>query len=35
MGLTNTPAILMKMVNNLFIDMLDTGVVVFIEDVLN
>ena len=33
-GLMNAPAIFMQMMNNLFIDMLDKGVVVFLDDVL-
>ena len=34
MGLTNAPAMFMQMMNNLFVDMLDKGVIVFLDDVL-
>ena len=34
MGLMNAPAIFMKMMNNMFADMLDKGVRVFFDDVL-
>ena len=34
MGLTNAPAMFMQMMNNLFEDMLDQGVVVFLDDML-
>ena len=34
MGLTNVPAMFMRMMNNLFIDILDKGVIVFLDDVL-
>ena len=34
MGLTNTPAIFMQMMNKLFVDMLDKGVIVFSDNVL-
>ena len=34
MGLTNVPATFMQMMNNLFMDMLDKGVIVFLDDVL-
>ena len=34
MGLTNAPATFMRTMNNLFRDMLDKGVVVFLDDVL-
>ena len=34
MGLTNAPEIFMKMMNNLFANMLDKGVVVFLDDLL-
>ena len=34
MGLTNTPATFMQTMNNLFMDMLDKGVVVFLYDIL-
>ena len=33
-GLTNAPATFMRAMNNLFSDMLDRGVVVFLDDVL-
>ena len=32
MGLTNMPATFMWMMNNLFMDMLDKGVIVFLDD---
>ena len=34
MGLTNAPAMFMRTMNNLFEDMLDQGVVVFLDDLL-
>ena len=34
MGLTNVPATFMRMMNNLFADMLDKGVIVFLDDML-
>ena len=34
MGLTNAPTAFMRTMNNLFSDMLDRGVVVFMDDVL-
>ena len=34
MGLTNAPATFMRMMNNLFEDMLDQGVAVFLNDML-
>ena len=34
MGLTNAPTTLMWVMNNLFIDLLDCGVIVFLDDVL-
>ena len=34
MGLMNAPEMFMRMMNNLFKDMLDQGVVVFLDDVL-
>ena len=34
MRLTNAPATFMQMMTNLFIDMLDKGVIVFLDDVL-
>ena len=34
MGLTNAPAIFMRTMNNLFSDMLDRGVVAFVDDML-
>ena len=34
MGLTNAPATFMQMMNNLFKDMLDKGVIVFLNDML-
>ena len=34
MGLMNVPATFMQMMNNLFEDMLDQGVVVFLDDML-
>ena len=33
-GLANVPATFMQTMNNLFIDLLDNGVVVFLDDVL-
>ena len=33
-GLMSAPAAFMKMMNNLFVDMLDKGVVVFPDDIL-
>lgn len=33
-GLTNAPATFMRTMNNLFADLLDRGVVVFMDDVL-
>ena len=33
-GLMNAPAIFMKKMNSLFVDLLDKGVVVFLDDVL-
>ena len=33
-GLTNAPATFMRTMNNLFSNMLDRGVVVFLDDVL-
>jgi len=33
-GLTNAPATFMRAMNNLFIDLLDKGVVVFLDDIL-
>ena len=33
-GLTNAPEMFMQTMNNLFEDMLDQGVVVFLDDVL-
>ena len=34
MGLRNAPAIFMQTMNNLFMDVLDKGVVVFLDDKL-
>ena len=34
MGLMNAPATFLRMMNNLFEDMLDQGVVVFLDDML-
>ena len=34
MGLTNTPATFMRVMNNLFTNLLDRGVIVFLDDVL-
>ena len=34
LGLTNAPAIVMQLMNNVFIDMLDKGVVVLYDDIL-
>ena len=34
MGLTNAPAMFMRAMNNLFTDLLDRGVIVFLNDVL-
>ena len=34
MGLTNAPATFMQTMNNLFSDMLDSGVAVFLDDIL-
>ena len=34
MGLTNAPATFMRAMNNLFVDLLDKGVVVFLDDIL-
>ena len=34
MGLKNAPATFMQMMNNLFMAMLDKGVVVFLDDIL-
>ena len=34
MGLMNEPATFMQAMNNLFLDMLDKGVVVFLDDIL-
>ena len=34
MGLTNAPATFMRAMNNLFTDLLDRGVIVFLDDVL-
>ena len=34
MGLTNAPATFMRTMNNLFSDMLDSGVAVFLDDIL-
>ena len=34
MGLTNAPATFMRAMNNLFTDLLDRGVIVFLDDIL-
>ena len=34
MGLTNAPATFMQTMNNLFLDMLDSGVAIFLDDIL-
>ena len=34
MGLTNAPATFMQTMNNLFLDMLDSGMAVFLDDIL-
>ena len=34
MGLTNAPATFMRAMNNLFADLLDNGVIIFLDDVL-
>ena len=34
MGMTNAPATFMPTMNNLFVDMLDKGVVIFLDDIL-
>ena len=34
MGLTKAPAMFMRMINNLFVDMLDKGVIMFLDDML-
>ena len=34
MGLTNAPATFMRTMNNLFLDMLDSGMAVFLDDIL-
>ena len=34
MGLTNSPATFMRTVNNFFSDMLDRGVIAFMDDVI-
>ena len=34
MGLTNAPATFMQTMNNLFLDMLDSGVAVFLDNIL-
>ena len=34
MGLTNAPATFMRVMNNLFTNLLDRGVIVFLDDVL-
>ena len=34
MGLTNVPATFMWTINNLFMDMLEKGVIVFLDDML-
>ena len=34
MGLTNAPATFMQRMTNLFVDMLDKGVVVFLDDMI-
>ena len=35
MGLTNAPATFMQTMNNLFSDMLDSGVAVFLDNILH
>ena len=34
MGLMNAPAMFMQTMNNLFVDLLDNGVLVFLDDML-
>ena len=34
MGLTNVPATFMRTMNNLLVDMLDKGVIVYLDDML-
>ena len=34
MGLTNAPAMFMQTMNNLFLDVLDSGMAVFLDDIL-
>ena len=34
MGLSNTPAMFMWVMNNLFTDLLDRGIIVFLDDIL-
>ena len=34
MGLTNAPATFMQTMNNLFSDMLDSGVILFLDDII-
>ena len=34
MGLTNAPEAFMQTVNNLFVDLLDNGVLIFLDDML-
>ena len=34
MGLTNAPATFMWVMNNLFTDLLDRGIIVFLDDIL-
>ena len=34
MGLTNAPATFMQTMNNLFLDMLDSGIAVFLDNIL-